>query len=190
MAFLKSANRLIREGVEQLQRREFEKALWSFQHAEKKRRDDPDVLNYISQAYAGLEQLDKAIEEILKAITLDPEATIHRQLYATYLMRQNRHHEAIPIIDEVLETQPADMIYVLRGQADYHLGNFDSAKEFFQKALELDERNPLANHMIGLVYYRMKQYSMAIPYLETALTFGEIESLREILADCKARTAL
>ena len=190
MAFLKSANRLIREGVVHLQRREFDKALRSFQQAERKRRDDPNILNYISQAYAGLEELDKANEQILKAITLAPDATIHRQLYATYLMRQNRHHEAIPIIDEVLETQPADLIYVLRGQADYHLGNLDSATEHFQKALELDKRNPLANHMLGLVYYRLKQYSKAIPYLETALTFGEIESLREILADCKARIAM
>ncbi len=188
MAFLKSANRLIREGVKHLQRMEFEKALKSFQQAEKKRRDDPGILNYMSQAYAGLEELDKANEQILKAITLNPEATIHRQLYATYLMRQNRHHEAIPIIDEVLEAQPVDLIYVLRGQVDYHLGNIESATEFFQKALELNDRNPLANHMMGLVHYRLKQYSQAIPYLETALTFGEIESLKEILADCKART--
>lgn len=188
MAFLKSAKRHIREGVQHFQAREFEKALKSFYHADKKKPNDPNIMNYISQVYAGLEDMDKANEHILKAIELEPLSPTHKQIYATYLMKQGKFHEAILVIDEALELQPVDIIYILRGQADYNIGNMESALESFEKALELDGRNPLSNQMKGLVLYRLQRFEEAIPFLETALSFGEIESLRGILEDCKART--
>ena len=188
MAFLKSAERHIQEGAKHLQEKNYEKALKSFKNAEKKKQDDPILMDYLSQAYAALYDLEKANEYILKAITLEPEAPVHKQLYATYLMRQGKNDEAIPVIDEVLEVQPVGIMYVLRGQADYNLDNLDSAMTFFEKALELDPKNPLANHMKGLVLYRRESYSEAIPYLETALSFGEVESLKNILDVCKKKS--
>jgi len=187
MAFLKSANRHIKEGIQHFQAMDFEKALKSFNHAMKKRPDDPSILDYISQAYAELGETEKANEYILKAIAMEPQSPTHKQLYATFLMRQGKNQEAIPVIDEALELQPADVVYILRGQADYNIMNFESALGFFDKALELDSRNPLSNHMKGLVLYRLQRYEEAIPFLETALSFGEIESLRNILENCKAR---
>ena len=188
MAFLKSAKRHVQEGIQHFQTREFEKALKSFSHAEKKKPDDPDIMNYISQVYAELEDMEKANTYILKAITIDPQSPTHKQIYATHLMRQGKYQDAIPVIDEVLELQPVDIIYILRGQADYNIGNLESAITFFDKALELDGRNPLSNHMKGLVLYKLQRFEEAIPFLETALSFGEIESLRKILDDCKVRS--
>jgi tetratricopeptide (TPR) repeat protein len=186
MAFLKSHNRLVKEGIGHIQNKNFKKALDSLKKAEKKKPNEPNTLNYLSQAYAGLGDLDNANEYIQKAISLDPDTPIHRQLFATYLMRQGKHNEAILIIDKTLALQPADVIYILRGQADYHLGNLESAIMYFDKALDIDNRNPLSNHMKGLVLYKLQRYEEAIPYLETALSFGEIESLRRILDDCKS----
>jgi len=187
MAFLKSAKRHISDGVKHLQELEYDKALKSFRHAEKKKPEEPSIMNYISQAYAGLDDMDKAVEYILKAITYDPHSAIHRQLYATYLMKQEKYQQAIPVIDEALDIQPADVIFVLRGQADYNLGNFDSALNYFDKALEMDPHNPLANHMKGLLLYRMSRYAEAIPHIEKALSVSEIKSLVKILEDCKAK---
>jgi tetratricopeptide (TPR) repeat protein len=189
MAFLKSAERHTKEGVKHLQERNFEKALKSFKNAEKKKPEDPVIMDYLSQVYAAMNDLDKATEYILKAITVEPQSPIHKQLYATYLMRQEKNDEAIAVIDEVLEIQPVGIMYVLRGQADFNLENFDSAMTYFNKALELDPKNPLANHMKGLLLYRQQSYSEAIPYLEVALSFGEIESLKFILEDCRAKSS-
>jgi tetratricopeptide (TPR) repeat protein len=189
MAFLKSAKTLMMEGAKYLQEKQYEKALKRFQQAKKKKPNDPNLLNYIAQTYAALEDLEKAVEIIEKAIELQPEVPIHKQLYATFLMRQGKTEEAIPIIDETLELQPVDVIYILRGQADYNLGKMESAIEFFDKALELDPNNPLSNHMKGLVLYRLERYAEAIPYLELALSIGEIESLLGILEECKARAS-
>ncbi len=188
MAFLKSANRHTRDGLKHLKEWELEEALKSFEHAEKKKPENPDIKNYISQTYAAMDDMEKATEYILKAITLQPQSPTHKQLYATYLMRQGRNHDAIPIIDETLEIQQVDVIYILRGQADYNMGNMESALTFFNKALEMDPNNPLANHMTGLVLYRLNRYAEAIPHIEKALEVGEIESLMGILEDCKAKT--
>lgn len=187
MAFLKSADRLVKEGVVHIQKKDFKKALKSLQRAEKKKPNEPNILNYISQAYAGLGDIEKANEHIIRSISLEPETPIHRQLYATYLMRQGKHNEAIPVIDKALEIQPADVIYTLRGQADYNLGNLESALIYFDKALDLDNHNPLSNHMKGLVLFKLQHYEEAIPFLETALSFGESDSLRRILEDCQTR---
>jgi len=188
MAFLKSANRHIKEGLLHLKEWELEKALKSFQHADKKRPDNADIMNYISQTYAAMDDLDKATEYILKAITIEPQATAHKQLYATYLMRQGKNHEAIPIIDETLELDKVDIIYILRGQADYNMGNMDSAIKYFDIALGMTPDNPLAHHMKGLALYKLKHYKDAIPHLEKALEVSEVESLRSILNDCKVKT--
>jgi len=187
MAFLKSAETHIKEGLKHLQEMEYEKALKSFQQAEKKKPQDPNIMNYLSQTYAVMDDLDNAIQYIQKAITVQPGVSVHSQLYATYLMRQGKNDAAIPVIDEVLEQQPNGVIYILRGQADYNLGNIEESMVFFDKALELDAKNPLANHMKGIVLYRLKRYAEAIPYIETALSFGEEPSLITILEDCKAR---
>lgn len=188
MAFLKSADRHIKDGLKHLQKWELEKALKSFQNAEKKKPENPDIMNYLSQTYAAMDDMDKATEYILKAITVQPESPAHKQLYATYLMRQGKNEEAIPFIDEALEKQPIDVMYILRGQVDYNLGNIESAQGFFEKALELDPNNPLANHMEGLVLYRQARFEDAIPHIEKALEIGELTSLRTILEDCKAKT--
>jgi tetratricopeptide (TPR) repeat protein len=187
MAFLKSADSHIKDGKKHLQAKEYDKALKSFGSAEKKKPEDPSIMNFLSQTYAGMNDLDTAVDYILKAITQEPQSPIHRQLYATYLMRQGKNYDAIPVIDETLELQPVDVIYILRGQADYNLGNMNSALEFFDKALELDANHPLANHMMGLVLYRLRRYSEAIPHIETALSVGELGTLREILEDCREK---
>ena len=94
MAFLKSADRHIKDGLKHMQAWELEKALDSFQQADKKRSNDPNTMNYIAQVYSAMNNVDKATEYILKAITLDPQSPVHKQLYATFLMRQGKNHEA------------------------------------------------------------------------------------------------
>ena len=178
------------EGAKHFQERNYEKALKSFQYAEKKKPDDPLVLDYLSQVYAALNDLEKATEYILRAMTLEPDSSVHKQLYATYLMRQGKNEDAIFVIDEVLETQPVGILYVLRGQADFNLENFESAISYFDKALEVDPKNPLANHMKGILLYKLQKYTDAIPYLEEAMSFGEVESLKVILEDCRVKSSV
>ena len=70
---------------------------------------------------------------------------------------------------------------------DYGLNNYEEALGFFEKALNRDPINPLANQMKGLVLFIQGKYGEAIPFIERALTVGRSESLEKILEECRKR---
>jgi len=162
MAFLKSANRHTRDGLKHLKEWELEEALKSFEHAEKKKPENPDIKNYISQTYAAMDDMEKATEYILKAITLQPQSPTHKQLYATYLMRQGRNHDAIPIIDETLEIQQVDVIYILvciqQRYVDYRFSvGAPSVDSTSYNGLYCDAVQPLVHEAIDEIVDQRKQ---------------------------------
>ena len=187
MAFLKSAETLTLDGIEQLKKKEYLKAMKNFQRASKKRPGDVNILNYLSQSQTALGLMDQAIETIEEAIGLDPSNIIHWQLKATNLMMLSKYEEAIPVIDKCMELRPGDVNFIMRGQVEYNLERYEEAGEWFDRALGFDPENPLSNQMKGLVLYNSKQYSEAIPYLEKALVIGNSEAIEKIIEDCKAR---
>ena len=188
MAFLKSAKTLTSEGIEQLKKKDFDKALKSFQRAAKKKPRDVNILNYLSQALTALGRIDDALDTIGKAIEYEPSNIIHWQLKATYLMMMERYEEAVPVIEKCMELRPSDVNFLMRGQVDYILKQYESAGEWFDRALKIDPENPLSNHMKGLVLYNLGLYSEAIPHLEKVIVVGGAEAVQSILDDCKSRT--
>ncbi|MES0326199.1 MAG: tetratricopeptide repeat protein [Candidatus Bathyarchaeia archaeon] len=188
MAFLKSAKTLTIDGIEHLNKKEYEKALKCFQRASKKKPRDVNILNFLSQAQTALGMIEEALVSVDKAIEYDPGNVIHWQLKATNLMMLQRHEEAIPVIERCMELQPGDVNYLMRGQVDYIIKDYASAGEWFDRALEIDPENPLSNHMKGLVLYNLGLYSEAISHLEKVLVVGASEAVQNILDDCKLRT--
>ena len=187
MAFLKSATTLTLDGIEQLKNKEYEKALKSFQRASKKKPGDVNILNYLSQSQTALGRMDEAVGTLDKALELDPSNIIHRQLKATNLMMLEMYEEAIPVIEKCMEMKPGDVNFIMRGQVEYNLERYESAGEWFDRALEFDPENPISNQMKGLVLYNMKQHSVAIPHLEKALAIIKSEAIEKILEDCRSR---
>ncbi len=187
MAFLKSVETLTLDGIEQLKKKEYAKAMKNFQRALKKRPKDVSILNYLSQSQTALGLMDEALGTLDKAIEYEPGNIIHWQLKATNLMMLNRYEEAIPVIDKCMELKPGDVNFIMRGQVEYSLERYESAGEWFDRALEFDPDNPISNQMKGMVLYNLKQFSMAIPHLEKALTIGDSEIIEKILEDCRLR---
>ena len=188
MAFLKSAKTLTIDGIEHLNKKEYETALKCFRRASNKKPRDVNILNFLSQAQTALGMIEAALVSVDKAIEYDPGNVIHWQLKATNLMMLQRHEEAIPVIERCMELQPGDVNYLMRGQVDYILKDYASAGEWFDRALEIDPENPLSNHMKGLVLYNLGLYSEAISHLEKVLVVGDSEAVQNILDDCKLRT--
>ena len=188
MAFLKSAKTLTIDGIDHLNKKEYEKALKCFRRASNKKPRDVNILNFLSQAQTALGMIEAALVSVDKAIEYDPGNVIHWQLKATNLMMLQRHEEAIPVIERCMELQPGDVNYLMRGQVDYILKDYASAGEWFDRALEIDPENPLSNHMKGLVLYNLGLYSEAISHLEKVLVVGDSEAVQNILDDCKLRT--
>ena len=187
MSFLKSAETLTLEGIEHLKKKEHQKALDRFKRAHKKKPKDVNIVNYLAQAQLGVGKVDEALETIDKAIELDAGNVLHHQLKATFLMIQGRYEESIPVIDNCIELQPGDVAFLMRGQVDFNLQNYDAAEVWVDKALGIDPENPLSNQMKGLVLFHQQRFDEAIPYLEKSLSVGDSESIRKIIEDCKAR---
>jgi tetratricopeptide (TPR) repeat protein len=187
MAFLKSVETLTLDGIEQLKKKQYRKALKNFNRASKKRPKDVNILNYLSQSQTALGLIDKALETIDKAIEIEPENVLLWQLKATNLMMVKRYEDAIPVIERCMKLKPGDVNFIMRGQMDYNLERYESAGEWFDKALEFDPENPLSNQMKGLTLYHQKQYAPAIPHLEKALSIGESNAIEKILEDCRSR---
>lgn len=188
MTFLKSAETLKLEGVEQLKKKEYAKALKSFKRASKKKPMDVNILNYLSQSQTALGLMEEAVESIDKALEYDPGNIIHWQLKATNLMMLKRYEEAIPVIDKCMDLRPGDVNFLLRGQAEFNLERYMEAGEWFDRALEFDPENPLSNQMKGLVLFKLERYAEAIPYLERALEVGEVQTISAILEECRAKS--
>lgn len=180
-----SAKQLTEEGMILYNQSNFKEALDRFQAALEKVKQDPDLFNLIAQSHAHLKQWEKAVESIDKAIALTSDVPLNYHLKATFLMRMNRPDEAIPIIDKTIELQKSDIAYILRGQASYNLNNLKEACTYFDKALDIDPKNPLANHMKGLTLFQQEKYGEAIPHLEQVLQNIVNDELINILAQCK-----
>lgn len=187
MAFLKSVETLTLDGIENLKNKRFKKALKNFQRASKKKPDDVNLLSYLSQSQTALGLIEEALSTLDRAIELDPNNILHWQLKATNLMMVNKYEEAIPVIDKCMELQPGDVNFIMRGQVEYNLERYESAGDWFERALEFDPANPLSNQMMGLVLFNQKRYSDAIPYLDKALSIGKSESIEKLLEECRSK---
>jgi tetratricopeptide (TPR) repeat protein len=187
MAFLKSAETLTLDGIEQLKRKEYQKAMKNFLRASKKKPEDVSILNYLSQSQTAVGLMDEAITTLDKAIELDLSNIILWQLKVTNLMMLEMYEDAIPVIEKCMELKPGDVNFIMRGQIEYNLERYESAGGWFDRALEFDPDNPLSNQMKGLVLYNLKEHSLAIPHLEKALTIGGSEAIEAVLEDCRSR---
>lgn len=187
MAFLKSADTLTLDGIEQLKKKEYLKAMNNFQRAFRKKPKDVNILSYLSQSQTALGLIDESLGTLDKAIELEPGNIIHWQLKATNLMMVKRFEEAIPVIDKCMELKPGDVNFIMRGQVEYNLERYEEAGEWFDRALEFDPENPISNQMKGLVLYNLKEYSLAIPHLVKALAIGQSEAIEKVLEDCRSK---
>lgn len=64
-----------------------------------------------------------------------------------------------------------DDYYLKKGKIAYKESNYNQAIEFFQKVLELNEKNRDALYYTGLAYNAIGDYSKTISYLEKVIEY-------------------
>ena len=72
------------------------------------------------------------------------------------------------LIEGLAYETPSCWYYVLLGRAFHGLGDQDSAKEWYEKALALDSDDPIAHLFMGILLVDMGYSQEAIPHLERA----------------------
>jgi tetratricopeptide (TPR) repeat protein len=105
--------------------------------------DDVDVLREIAELFSQAQEWQKAVLFWGKVIELSPDdinALYHR---GTALMHMASFHDAIADFERIVSLDPGAYyaLFYLGFISKYGLGEKDRAKEYFQRALELEPQD-------------------------------------------------
>ena len=134
-------------GMEAVQNLEYAEALQYFNTALEENEDERLICRGMGLAYMGLSKYEDAIAYLEKALRLsdgsvqDIDYDINYYL-ATAYFKNGQPQEELQSYDAILELRPKEIeAYYLRGYIKLCGGNFESAKEDFDKTISLDPQN-------------------------------------------------
>jgi len=139
--------------------------------------------------YESIKQWDKAELDMKKALELSPgEPDVLNFLGYSWLTMNHNVAEARKMIETAYDARPEDAhIIDSMGYAFYIAGDFPSAMEYFQQALERTPDDPTVNSHLGDTYWQMNRKTEARYQWQRALannTDGDMEKeLHAKLAD-------
>ncbi|MFD2824631.1 helix-turn-helix domain-containing protein [Lacinutrix iliipiscaria] len=155
------------------------KAIDIFEGIIKKAPNFPNPYLDINQGYVymgtmgllpAFEAYKKAQPYLQKALELDPNSSRSQLNLAWIECWQNWNlKKAYEHANNALEIQPADDIYLTISNFLTVEGKLDAARNYLDKALELDPYAAINHHYKGFLYYLKEEYETAIPYLKKAL---------------------
>lgn len=97
---------------------------------------------YREQAAMQAHQYQRALDDLAKAIEMNPQEMLYRGELAVVNIRVGRSAEAVQVLQEALKVQPGYAEgYRLMGQAYVQLQKMDEARAAFAKAQELGDPN-------------------------------------------------
>lgn len=159
-------------GYEHLKNREPELALVNFSKALDIKPDYFDAYNNRSQVYFDLGRLDKAFEDINRAIKIDgrrAEAYLNRGM----IIRQMGQYEtALKDFSRAIELDPQNHVYYLnRGLTYGNINQYESALRDLNRSLEINPRYAKAYNVRGAIYMALSRRSEALDDFGRAVRF-------------------
>lgn len=123
-----------------------------------------EVYEAFALVYQSTGELDAAEENFRKSLSLNGSLSRARNNYAAFLFAQGRFAEA----EKELEIVVRDTLYSGRPQAFTNLGlcrvrlqKNDAAIEALERALTMEQRNPLALFTLAELYYERQSFAQA-----------------------------
>jgi serine/threonine protein kinase/Tfp pilus assembly protein PilF len=131
----------------------WEQAKEGFNHLMKINSSSP-LLNYsIGAFWAVMGKLDLAIENLKKALQLDPLSTLYTMHMAVWLRRAKRFDEAREYLDKALELSPDNpWVYWMGGNILVAEKQFDEAIRMLYKAVDYSKKYPPILASLGWFY--------------------------------------
>ncbi len=117
----------------------------------------PHVHEYLSLAYAGLEQYEESVYHFKKAIEIgeNDKYLLYRDLAQTYIKWDKLEEAEDNLVKVISEADDADIVEKSRfllGDVYYKLGNYTEAEEQYLKILEMNPQSAEAYFQLGEVY--------------------------------------
>jgi type IV pilus assembly protein PilF len=129
---------------------------------------------YSLRALIQMEMNDpqRAEENFLHALKLDPSNSEIRNNYAWFLCQNGREKQALPIYDRILldRSYPTPVKAILSaGVCSLRMKDIRNAEKYFLMGLDIDPTNPSVNANLAKVYYDKAQFEKARPFIQRVL---------------------
>ncbi|NIM49539.1 MAG: tetratricopeptide repeat protein [Gemmatimonadales bacterium] len=125
--------------------------------------------------YEQFREYDRAEEEFLKSLRMNPENTSSLYSLATLYAKRKDYDEAIRAFQRILEIEPDAVVHKDLGSLYFTIGEYDKAEAEFRAAVRLDPHNVAAHFNLGTLY--LMQHDLARAEREFALLLDlDIES--------------
>lgn len=128
----------------------------------------------LAEAYFGQKEYTEAIDNYKKALDLDSKNASIKNNYARRLAALNRDLDlAQSLARQICDAYPSEALFMdTRGWVLFQKKEFESAKNWIEKALEKDEDNPIYLEHLGDVLSKMNKNSEAVSYWKKAKDSG------------------
>jgi tetratricopeptide (TPR) repeat protein len=125
---------------------------------------DQEVYEYISRYYSVIGKNEQAIEEINKAIQIDPNYAEYFYWRARFQSELKNNSEAITDFTKAIELEPTNANRYIARATFYNeeLNKIDSSLIDFSKAISLNPEDTASLYIRGSIYYQLNQISKAL----------------------------
>lgn len=164
----------LRLGISHIENGNLPFALRELLKAEEFDNKNPLVQNNLGLVYFLRERFDLAEKHFRNAVKILPSFTDAKNNLARTLIEKEQYAEAKVLLDEVLNDltyASFDKAYVNLGLLWFNQKKFDQSIAAFQKALNLQTDNCIANSYLGRSYFEKKDYGAATDALDRAVGF-------------------
>ncbi len=112
---------------------------------------DPEARRLLSRALAASDRLGEAVQELEQLRAVAPQNLENAFLLAMAYLRADKPHAAEPLFTELTEKRPIPQTWVLIGRVQRDYGNYESARQALEQALEMDPRVRRAHYYLGSI---------------------------------------
>jgi tetratricopeptide (TPR) repeat protein len=157
------------EGVLRLIQGDYELAIQSFRAAVEERQGSAALYTNMAVAYLYLQQHNKALNAIKRAVTLEPLNENAVMLYADLAFTEQRNEDSLPCLRYFLEfEQKRPAIWARLARALLCLGKIDEAVAALKRQGSLGDSSAVWNNL-GVAYIEQRNYEKAYSALFHAL---------------------
>ncbi len=129
----------------------------------------PEVFFNAGRLYYEIQEYDKSLERLDRAIALKKNFVEPYQVKARVLLALERYDEALKEIDMAIDLQESSANYYYRGVIHVKMDNISNAESDFASAVSKDKRNAEALRALADVRIQLDKTDFALQNINTAI---------------------
>ncbi len=143
---------------------------------------------YLGTLYEKTGDKEKMETEMRRALEIDPDdALVLNYLGYTYLTQDRNIEEAYRMIKKACSIEPDNGAYLdSLGWAYYKMGKYDTAREYLERAAEMEKDAEIFEHL-GYLYTKLEDYARALYWFVRSYEIGGDADLLKIIEEVKQK---